>query len=49
MGEITWRPSVKGLKVTGALAIDRGKLPSNSFGGMVTVSYTGNFNLKRHE
>ena len=49
MGERTWRPSVKGLKVTGALAIDRGKLPSNSFGGMVTVSYTGNFNLKRHE
>ncbi len=34
-------PSVKGLSVKGSLALDRGDMPGNAFGALVTVSYNG--------
>ena len=36
---------VQGLSMTAQLAIDRGKLYGNNFGGLITVSYRGNFTL----
>lgn len=39
-------PSVKGLKITAQLGLDRGKMPGNSFGALVSVSYDGAFDIK---
>lgn len=50
MLEANWRiPGVKGLAMDCMLGLDRGKLPSNSFGAMVGVKYYGiaSFKSKR--
>lgn len=36
---------IKGLHIMAQLAIDRGRLYGNNFGGLLTVSYNGNFTL----
>ena len=42
MVEATWHPAqVKGLSVNGRLELDRGSMPCNAFGAMVTVKYDG--------
>ncbi len=38
---------VKGLGVTASLELDRGSMPANTFGGMMTISYCPTFSLKR--
>lgn len=46
MIELDYRPAVaEGLAIKGSLAIDRGNMPGNTFGAMITVSYSGIFNL----
>lgn len=46
MVEASWRPAkVDGLTVNGRLELDRGNLPCNAFGAMVTVKYNGILNL----
>lgn len=46
MVEADWRPSaIKGLTVNGRIELDRGNMPCNSLGAMVTVRYSGNFNF----
>ncbi|MDE5745623.1 MAG: hypothetical protein K2H84_08235, partial [Paramuribaculum sp.] len=34
-------PSVKNLTINGSLALDRGKLPANTFGAEISVAYSG--------
>lgn len=42
MADVTWRPSqVKGLTVNAQIEIDRGNMPANAFGAMVSVRYDG--------
>ncbi len=42
MVEATWRPEkIKGLSLNGRLELDRGTMPCNAFGAMVTVKYNG--------
>jgi len=42
--DIDWNvKQIKGLKVNGSLAIDRGNMPGNAFGALVTVTYAGSF------
>ncbi len=46
MAEVTWRPaSVKGLTVNASVGLDRGDMPANAFGTLVTVKYDGLFKL----
>lgn len=40
MAEGLWLTPLRGLAITGQLAIDRGKMPSNSFGAMLRAAYT---------
>ena len=48
LAEISYQPSwAKGWKAIGALAWDRGKLLGNNFGGMISLSYEGNFSIKK--
>lgn len=48
MLETTWRSSqVNGLSVNGRIELDRGNMPSNSFGVMVGVRYEGLVKLKK--
>jgi hypothetical protein len=45
---VKWQPiSLKGFDIGADIAIDRGKLPANSFGAMLTVSYSGIIPLKK--
>lgn len=45
MLEANWRPAkIKGLTVNGRIELDRGNMPCNSFGAMLTVKYDGVFN-----
>ncbi len=47
MAEVTYyAPSVRGLRFDFRFGIDRGKLPENASGGMIAISYSGNFQLK---
>ena len=39
-------PKIKGLSLKGALALDQGKLLVGNFGGMISVSYEGCFDIK---
>jgi len=42
MAEVTWRPArVRGLSVNAQVEVDRGNMPSNAFGAMVSVRYDG--------
>jgi len=42
MAEVTWRPArVAGLSVNAQVEVDRGTMPSNAFGAMVSVRYNG--------
>lgn len=42
MLEMTWRPErIKGLSVNAQIEVDRGNMPANAFGGMVSVRYDG--------
>lgn len=42
MAEVTWRPaSVKGLTVNASVGLDRGNMPANAFGTLVSVRYDG--------
>ena len=46
MAEVTWSPArVKGLSVNAQVEVDRGNMPSNAFGAMVSVKYHGLLNL----
>lgn len=46
MAEVTWRPaSLKGLCVNAQVELDRGNMPSDAFGVMMSVKYNGLFNL----
>ncbi len=46
MLEANWRPAgISGLSVNGRLELDRGNMPCNAFGAMLTVRYDGIFNL----
>ncbi len=48
MAEAEWKPaSVKGLTLNGKVELDRGTMPGNSFGALVSVKYDGIFNLKK--
>lgn len=48
MVEANWRPAkVKGLTVCGRIELDRGNMPCNTFGTMLTVRYDGILNLAR--
>lgn len=40
-------PRVDNLKVNASLEINRGNMPGNSFGGLLTVSYSPSFKLKK--
>lgn len=39
------RRLTEGLKIKGQIGLDRGNMPGNNFGAMVTVSYDGTFNF----
>lgn len=42
MAEVTWQPQrVKGLSVNASVEVDRGDMPANAFGAMVSVRYDG--------
>lgn len=42
MAEVTWRPArVQGLSVNAQVEVDRGNMPANAFGAMVSVRYDG--------
>lgn len=46
--EVKYSPSFcKGFHLTGALAWDKGKLLGNNFGGLISLGFDGNFNLKK--
>lgn len=46
MAEVTYRPTrISGLAIKGQIAADRGALYGNNFGGCVTITYSGLFNL----
>ena len=48
MIQMQWRPArVSGLNVKALLAIDSGNLRGNNFGAMVSVSYSGSFNIRK--
>lgn len=48
MAEAEWRPArIAGLALNGKIEIDRGTMPSNAFGALVTLKYDGIFNLKK--
>ncbi|MCH5236866.1 MAG: hypothetical protein J1E95_03610 [Muribaculaceae bacterium] len=47
--ELNYSPKwAKGWKVKGALAIDRGQLLGNNFGGMVSLAYEGDFFIRKN-
>ena len=44
--DVKWKMAcVKGLSLSGMLAYDHGSMPGNSFGAMVSLTYSGNLNL----
>ncbi len=46
MLEANWRPAkVKGLSLNGKMELDRGNMPENAFGVMVSVKYDGLLNF----
>lgn len=46
MAEVDWKPAkINGLSVNGRLELDRGTMPGNAFGAMVTVKYNGQIKL----
>lgn len=48
MLEADWTPAlVKNLRVNARVELDRGDMPENSLGAMLSLRYCGNFNLKR--
>lgn len=48
LAEITYKPKfVKGWTAKAAIAWDKGKLLGNNFGGMISLSYEGNFSLHK--
>lgn len=51
MAQVGWdaRRLLPGLDVKAELAIDRGRLRGNNFGGALTISYTGSLNLSSHK
>ncbi len=47
MLEANWRPAgIKGLTVNGRVELDRGNMPGNAFGAVVTLRYNGTLNFK---
>lgn len=48
MARVSWRPKdIDGLSVDAALELDRGNMPSNACGAMVSVRYNGRIGLKK--
>lgn len=46
MAEVTYLPNaVDGLAIKGQIAVDRGELYGNNFGGCITITYSGLFNM----
>lgn len=46
MTQVSWTPGIiPGLQVKAMLAFDAGKLRRDNVGGMVSISYSGNFNI----